>query len=806
MRPLSLELSGFRSYEHLTHISFEDRNLIAIVGPTGSGKSSLLDGIAYALYGMTPRLRRGTKRLICTRSDALHVRLRFSVDERVYEVTRALPRSGSGECVLVEEGSGDRIMGAEEVTRKVTQLVGLDFDGFCSSVLLAQNRFSRFLDASPKDRVNILKGVFRLERIDELRAAAKARSVGLEVDLATIDGELRTIPEDAAEQLEEVRTGAQSSRERSVELDRAQPEERRLEEAAGRAREAADAAQARLTELGELSGRLPAGDDLDALAQEEGAIGARLRRAEEDLAEHERVLAEAAQELSRLEAEAGSESTLAEARSWVAQLTEVDVELARLNEETDTKGSELRSHNERLDRAKATETAARAALDEAREAHESAKRAHSAHALRAGLEPGDSCPVCLQEIAKLPRARRPAALSSAERAEKAAQAALVDAQGASQQIAGDLAATESSLRHCSEASERARTRRKGLLERLLGIVGQTDDPGAEIEARLERLLDAKRRVQQASVSREELQQKRETCIAEGARFAARRQAVAAVLIRLADRLDLEPVAVDDPAEKLGEHAEAARAALLNAAAGADAQLQDARARRAEAESALGDLRVSLRLTTESITEAFARALAEARVAEERAASLEKQLARAAELGAERQELLRRQRVFDRLAEDFRDNNFVHFLLEDRRRLLAELGSERLREMSRRYRFDDLGEFNVVDELDGDKLRETETLSGGETFLASLALALALAEAVARSGGRLQCFFLDEGFGSLDSESLDLALDGIERIVSPGRLIGLVSHVAALAQRVDDRIELGKDADGMTVVQEGAARG
>jgi exonuclease SbcC len=145
------------------------------------------------------------------------------------------------------------------------------------------------------------------------------------------------------------------------------------------------------------------------------------------------------------------------------------------------------------------------------------------------------------------------------------------------------------------------------------------------------------------------------------------------------------------------------------------------------------------------------------------------------------------------------------LLEDRRRLLAELGSERLREMSRRYRFDTMGEFNVVDELDGDKLRETETLSGGETFLASLALALALAEAVARSGGRLQCFFLDEGFGSLDAESLDLALDGIERIVSPGRLIGLVSHVAALAQRVDDRIELGKDADGMTVVEEGAAR-
>jgi exonuclease SbcC len=127
-------------------------------------------------------------------------------------------------------------------------------------------------------------------------------------------------------------------------------------------------------------------------------------------------------------------------------------------------------------------------------------------------------------------------------------------------------------------------------------------------------------------------------------------------------------------------------------------------------------------------------------------------------------------------------------------------------MTSRYRFDDEGNFNVVDELDGDKLREISTLSGGETFLASLALALALAEAVQRAGGRLQCFFLDEGFGSLDAESLDLALDGIERIVSHDRLIALVSHVQAIAARIEDRIELDKSPEGMSLVSSGAALG
>ena len=133
----------------------------------------------------------------------------------------------------------------------------------------------------------------------------------------------------------------------------------------------------------------------------------------------------------------------------------------------------------------------------------------------------------------------------------------------------------------------------------------------------------------------------------------------------------------------------------------------------------------------------------------------------------------------------------------------ELGSERLRAMTDRYRLevDSKSELNVIDELDGEKRRTADTLSGGETFLASLALALALAELVTRSGGRLQSFFLDEGFGSLDPESFDLAMEGIERIVTEDRLIALVSHVPALALRVEDRIELEKGADGMSVIVE-----
>jgi DNA repair protein SbcC/Rad50 len=141
--------------------------------------------------------------------------------------------------------------------------------------------------------------------------------------------------------------------------------------------------------------------------------------------------------------------------------------------------------------------------------------------------------------------------------------------------------------------------------------------------------------------------------------------------------------------------------------------------------------------------------------------------------------------------------FISYVIERRQKNLLAVASEILRTMTaNRYGFAET--FEIVDGQSGQP-RPTRTLSGGETFLASLALALALVEIANRSGSHLGALFLDEGFGALDANALDEALAALERAPGDRRLVAVVSHVKAVAERIEDVLEvvrtpLGSRAD------------
>jgi exonuclease SbcC len=111
------------------------------------------------------------------------------------------------------------------------------------------------------------------------------------------------------------------------------------------------------------------------------------------------------------------------------------------------------------------------------------------------------------------------------------------------------------------------------------------------------------------------------------------------------------------------------------------------------------------------------------------------------------------------------------------------------------------ELRVVDGWTG-QARPPATLSGGETFLASLALALGLADVVAAEAGgsRLETLFVDEGFGSLDDDTLDEVMGVLDGLRDGGRTVGIVSHVADLQQRIPVQLRVEKGRAGSHVLQ------
>jgi exonuclease SbcC len=182
-----------------------------------------------------------------------------------------------------------------------------------------------------------------------------------------------------------------------------------------------------------------------------------------------------------------------------------------------------------------------------------------------------------------------------------------------------------------------------------------------------------------------------------------------------------------------------------------------------------------------------------------AARLEERRAMAARLAADRAQAEQAHQVARMLASLLRSDAFPRWLVASALDALVADASRNLAELSGgqfELAHED-GEFLVVDHADADARRPVKTLSGGETFQASLALALALSEQLstlaAAGAARLDSIFLDEGFGTLDEANLEIVAGTLENLASLGdRMVGVITHVPALAERVPVRYAVSRD--------------
>ena len=164
-----------------------------------------------------------------------------------------------------------------------------------------------------------------------------------------------------------------------------------------------------------------------------------------------------------------------------------------------------------------------------------------------------------------------------------------------------------------------------------------------------------------------------------------------------------------------------------------------------------------------------------------------------------QEVLEKERALGDLEDALKPGAFLKWLTLRRSRRLLVHASRMLGEMSDgKYAFVDPGDadeqWRVLD-ADSGQDRSPASLSGGEQFIASLSLALGMVEMMARSGGRLESLFLDEGFGSLDRNNLDAAVQALGTVAAGGRMVGVISHVRAVAEQIDHVLTVTRGTTG-----------
>ena len=845
MRPLSLVFCGINSFSERAEVDFSrllEFGLFGIFGDTGSGKSTVLDCIGFALYGNVARSRSGSiADIINYKSEKAYVHFEFEITfegrRRRFLVERELRRKNAAQSVKVYERKEGELLALTEGVREsnacLERIIGLEQKDFEKCIALPQGEFAQFVRSARGDRLKLISRLFDLERFGEqlMRRTGRRYTEAREQEsvLRARMEQFEGVTEGAVKALAEEVTSRRAADEAlKAQLTGAREEEKRQSGFWEKKREWTKLTAQRETLEGEKEEIAALEKGLSALEKAQSVLVA----SEDHSAARQtklRAEEEAAETALRL---AGAKEALTRSLAWKEEDTDEELNrLAALRERAEAR----RADEKRLEELTVKLNAARA--EYVRETKQfsdfdyEGERAALERKL-AALGEGDYS-AFLEEKAKdaLMRggyavfcgeietlaSRHPqivpdaepllkkyktlsegggdlsgyrAQFDAREREKKQANGALVDLEKRNAHY----------KMHCQRLQQlqtegvRYREEIDSLAEKLTEKLPAPEEVASKFEA----LRREKREKSEARErARAALTQAESASSAAAARLEGAQQAAQQSAARLKRALDSGGFALEEEAvsvvRKFG-NAEGARERVRlhrERAAAVAARLDELKE---ESFADVNEESVSACRARVSALEQAARESAQTlAVAVERLREDEQKLLKKRELEGEYRKACARLQLYERLKKLFDSNKFMEFVAEEYLQTVALNAGGRLLSLTDgRYFLRYEKGFLVGDNFDGGALRAVYTLSGGETFLVSLSLALALSEEIcARSLRPIEFFFLDEGFGTLDGRLIDTVMDSLEKLKSEHFSIGIISHVEELKHRIERKLSVTK---------------
>ncbi|MCM1253587.1 MAG: SMC family ATPase [Clostridium sp.] len=766
MRPLTLTLSAFGPYAGEESIDFSKlgtRGLYLITGDTGAGKTTIFDAIVFALYGEASGSARGADMLrsqYAAKETPTYVKMTFSYHGAEYRITRNPEyqrplKKGEGYTLNKAEAElvypdGHMVTKSRDVTKAVTKLLGLDKNQFTQIAMIAQGDFLRLLYAKTEERSKIFREIFHTKAYQALQERLKSESGKLRAEYESvrlsiaqyIDGVLTTEDEFGAA-MEEVRQNQKVMTPAEIaELIRVQTEKEEKEAAC--LQEQIDEADKELEKINQIIGRIneqkKRKEELEYTNQQIALLQPRIEALQTEYRTKLQEFQKAEEEKEKLQKQYQDSLVLLErkeAREAMAKQVKMLQEQVRESEESYRQAAAFnRCRKEEYDEME------RCYLDE------------QAGILAGHLEDGKPCPVCGSPAHPAPAQQKKNAPSkeAVEKAKKMWEESNLKARQASEQagaVKGRLENASEQYRQMTAEADKEES--EGILLIFTGkkqAQNIVQEKEKETQHRKKELADAEALWKKEEKEYQKYQNRQEMLTGQ-----------------------------------MKEEKETQTEPLF-------AKRQDLTDRRQLALTKQKELTLHIQ-TNKRTMQAIEKQGKKLQEIEEKWGYIGELAATVNGNISGRDKIMLETYVqmdyFDKMID--RANTRFMQMSGGQYELKRAQAPQNIKSQSGL-------ELDVIDHYNG-TVRSVKTLSGGEAFLASLSMALGLSDEIqSASGGiSLDTMFVDEGFGYLDEESLSQAIHTLQGLAEGNRLVGIISHVASLQEKIEKQIVVTKEKSG-----------